>query len=59
MKFENICLYETGKVAVSVRAISSDVRWCRILDEYLHVLREKNLAKILYYWSFRCEISFT
>ena len=26
--FENICLYETGKVAVSARAVSSDVRDC-------------------------------
>ena len=26
MKFQNICLYETGKVAVSARIISSDVR---------------------------------
>ena len=38
MKFQNICLYETGRVAVSVRAISSDVWWRRILHEYLHVL---------------------
>ena len=28
--FKNICLYETGKVAVSARVISSDVRWRRI-----------------------------
>ena len=27
MEFQNICLYETGKVAVSARAISPDVRW--------------------------------
>ena len=25
MKFQNICLYKTSKVAVSARAISSDV----------------------------------
>ena len=40
MKFQNICLYETGKVAVSARIISSDVRWRRILHGYFHVLRE-------------------
>ena len=28
--FENTCLYETGKVAVSARVIGSDVRWRRI-----------------------------
>ena len=33
MKFQNICLYETGKVAVSARAMSSDVRWRRIFHE--------------------------
>ena len=27
MQFQNICLYETGKVAVSARTISSDVQW--------------------------------
>jgi hypothetical protein len=30
-EFQNICLYETGKVAVSARILSSDVRWRRIL----------------------------
>ena len=30
---KNICLYETGKVAVSARVISSDVRWRRIFHE--------------------------
>ena len=39
MKFQNICFYETSKVAVSARAVGSDVRWRRILHEYLHVLR--------------------
>ena len=43
MNFKSICLYETGKVAVSPRTISSDVRWRRILHEYFHVLREKCL----------------
>ena len=38
--FENICLYETGKVAVPARVISSDVRWHRIFHESIHVLRE-------------------
>ena len=38
-KFQNICLYETSKVAVSARAVGSDVRWRRILHKYLHVLR--------------------
>ena len=37
--FQNICFYETGKVAVSARAVSSDVRWRRILHEYFHVIR--------------------
>ena len=32
-KKKNICLYDTGRVAVSVRAISSDVGWCRFLHE--------------------------
>ena len=40
MKFQNICLYETSKVAVSARAISSDVRWRQIFHESIHVLRE-------------------
>ena len=31
--FKNICLYETSKVAVSARVISSDIRWRRILHE--------------------------
>ena len=31
--FKNICLYETSKVAVSTRAMSSDVRWRRIFHE--------------------------
>lgn len=29
--FKNICLYETSKVAVSARVISSYIRWRRIL----------------------------
>ena len=33
MNFKNICLYETGKVAVSAHVISSDIRWRRILQE--------------------------
>jgi hypothetical protein len=28
-----ICLYETGKVAVSARILSSIIRWRRILHE--------------------------
>ena len=40
MKFQDICLYETGKVAVSARVISSDIRWRRIFHESIHVLRE-------------------
>ena len=39
MKFQDICLYETVKVAVSARVMSSDVRWRRILHESIHVLR--------------------
>ena len=41
MKFQNICLYETGKVAVSARVISSDVRWRRIFHESIHVLDDR------------------
>jgi len=37
MKFQDICLYETGKVAVSARVIGSDVRWRRIFHESIHV----------------------
>jgi hypothetical protein len=32
-EFQNICLYETGQVAVSACIISSNVRWRRILYE--------------------------
>jgi len=46
MKFQNICLYETVKVAVSVRVISSYVRWRRIFHESLHVLREMITNKL-------------
>ena len=46
MKFQNICFYETGKVAVSARVISSDVRWRRIFHESLHVLREMITNKL-------------
>ena len=36
MKFQkNICLYETGKVAVSARVISSDVRSPRVYALFL------------------------
>ena len=38
MQFQNICLYETGKVAVSARTISSDVQWRWIL---VNILMEK------------------
>ena len=37
---KNICLYETGKVAVPVRTMSSSVQWRLILHVYFHVLRE-------------------
>ena len=30
MKFQDICLYETVKVAVSARVMSSNIRWRRI-----------------------------
>lgn len=30
---KNICLYDTSRVAVSVRAISSDVGWHRFLHK--------------------------
>ena len=43
MKFQNNCLYETGKVAVSARVINSGVRWLRVFHESIHVLRKKNL----------------
>ena len=43
MKFQDICLYETVKVAVSARVMSSNIRWRRILHEYPHVLRETRL----------------
>jgi hypothetical protein len=32
-EFQNICLYETGKVAVSKRILSSIIRWHQILHE--------------------------
>jgi hypothetical protein len=32
-EFQNICLYETGKVAVSARILSSIIRWRRILHK--------------------------
>jgi hypothetical protein len=32
-EFQNICLYETGKVAVSARILSSIIRWRRIPHE--------------------------
>ena len=32
-EFQNIHIYETGDVVVSVRTVSSDVRWRRILHE--------------------------
>ena len=37
MHLKNICIYETGKVAVSARAISSGVWRYRILHGYLRV----------------------
>ena len=40
--FKNICLYETGKVAVSARAISSDVRWRRIFHESIWKKYDQN-----------------
>ena len=44
--FKNICLYETGKVAVSARVIGSDVRWRRIFHESILVCH--NLIAIRY-----------
>ena len=38
--FKGICLYETIKVAVSARVMSSNIRWRRIFHESIHVLRE-------------------
>ena len=35
MKFQNNCLYETVKVAVSARVMSSDVRWRRKTKQYI------------------------
>ena len=52
MNLKNICLYETGKVAVSARAISSGVRWYRILDGYLRVkgnMRYMNFVTFINY----------
>jgi len=36
--FKDVYLYETVKVAVSARVMSSDVRWRQILHEYFHVI---------------------
>ena len=33
MWFQGVCLYETVKVAVSARVMSSDIRWRRISHE--------------------------
>ena len=40
MNFQDICLCETGKVAVLASVVISSVLWLRILHKEFHVLRE-------------------
>ena len=40
MKFQDICLHETDKIAILARIVSSSIQWHRMLHESIHVLRE-------------------